>query len=310
MLEMLSGMKKSNSHNDSILEIDLSISDQIDSHSLSIFSETAYKCLTPNNKERPSMIKIIKKIKEALYIQNMTKQNWMVYNDKNQGAAASTTTTQSQQNQKLKDLLIPLNEINLATRNFNTKSKIGKGGFSQRAFVDGIADDYGYGWAIARIKPIAKVYAKEDSKRMICGVCGENEGHDSRTCGILYRVDDDDLFENHAELWFIVINNPFWKGEEHELTFQTLKDKLCNAPILPLPDRQEDFVVYCDTSRIGLGCVLMQRGFRYGKTFRVVTLRAVIHVGDKTSEDARSWYMISEDAKSRVCDCLHIFTVI
>ncbi|GJR07094.1 putative reverse transcriptase domain-containing protein [Tanacetum coccineum] len=49
-------------------------------------------------------------------------------------------------------------------------------------------------------------------------------------------------------------------GEEHELAFQTLKDKLCNAPVLALPDRPEDFVVYCDVSGIGLGCVLMQRG--------------------------------------------------
>ncbi|GJR98456.1 putative reverse transcriptase domain-containing protein [Tanacetum coccineum] len=37
-------------------------------------------------------------------------------------------------------------------------------------------------------------------------------------------------------------------GEEYELAFQTLKDKLCNAPILALPDRPEDFVVYCDAS--------------------------------------------------------------
>ncbi|GKC50795.1 putative reverse transcriptase domain-containing protein, partial [Tanacetum coccineum] len=49
-------------------------------------------------------------------------------------------------------------------------------------------------------------------------------------------------------------------GEEQELAFQTLKDKLCNAPVLALPNRLEDFVVYCDASRIGLGCVLMQRG--------------------------------------------------
>ncbi|GJU55177.1 putative reverse transcriptase domain-containing protein [Tanacetum coccineum] len=48
-------------------------------------------------------------------------------------------------------------------------------------------------------------------------------------------------------------------GKEHELAFQTLKDKLCNAPILALPDGPEDFVVYCDASGIGLGCVLMQR---------------------------------------------------
>ncbi|GJZ37191.1 putative reverse transcriptase domain-containing protein [Tanacetum coccineum] len=49
-------------------------------------------------------------------------------------------------------------------------------------------------------------------------------------------------------------------GEEQELAFQTLKDKLCNAPILALPDGPKDFVVYCDASGIGLGCVLMQRG--------------------------------------------------
>nr|GEX21705.1 putative reverse transcriptase domain-containing protein [Tanacetum cinerariifolium]GEX32418.1 putative reverse transcriptase domain-containing protein [Tanacetum cinerariifolium] len=38
------------------------------------------------------------------------------------------------------------------------------------------------------------------------------------------------------------------------------EDKLCNAPVLALPDGLEDFVVYCDASRIGLACVLMQRG--------------------------------------------------
>ncbi|GJZ56781.1 reverse transcriptase domain-containing protein [Tanacetum coccineum] len=49
-------------------------------------------------------------------------------------------------------------------------------------------------------------------------------------------------------------------GEEQENAFQTLKDKLCNAPVLTLPDGQEDFVVYCDASGLGSGCVLMQRG--------------------------------------------------
>ncbi|GJW51584.1 hypothetical protein Tco_0092935 [Tanacetum coccineum] len=38
-------------------------------------------------------------------------------------------------------------------------------------------------------------------------------------------------------------------------------------------------------------------------SFRVATLRALVHAGDKTSRDARSWYMISGNAKSWVCDC-------
>ncbi|GJY46915.1 putative reverse transcriptase domain-containing protein [Tanacetum coccineum] len=49
-------------------------------------------------------------------------------------------------------------------------------------------------------------------------------------------------------------------GEEQENVFQTLKDKLCNVPVLALPDGPEDFVVYCDASSLRLGYVLMQRG--------------------------------------------------
>ncbi|GJW52824.1 putative reverse transcriptase domain-containing protein [Tanacetum coccineum] len=41
-------------------------------------------------------------------------------------------------------------------------------------------------------------------------------------------------------------------GKEHEMAFQTLKGKLCNAPVLALPDGLEDFVVYCDASGLGL----------------------------------------------------------
>ncbi|GJV32872.1 putative reverse transcriptase domain-containing protein [Tanacetum coccineum] len=50
------------------------------------------------------------------------------------------------------------------------------------------------------------------------------------------------------------------EGEEQENAFQTLKDKLCNVPILALPDGQKDFMVYYDASGLGLGCMLVQRG--------------------------------------------------
>ncbi|GJZ10368.1 putative reverse transcriptase domain-containing protein [Tanacetum coccineum] len=42
--------------------------------------------------------------------------------------------------------------------------------------------------------------------------------------------------------------------------FHILKEKLCNALVLALPDGPDDFVVYCDASKQGFGCVLMQRG--------------------------------------------------
>nr|GEZ96376.1 retrotransposable element Tf2 [Tanacetum cinerariifolium] len=48
-------------------------------------------------------------------------------------------------------------------------------------------------------------------------------------------------------------------GEKEENAFQLIKKKLCSAPILALPERSKDFVVYCDASHKGLGVVLMQR---------------------------------------------------
>ncbi|GKE99576.1 putative reverse transcriptase domain-containing protein, partial [Tanacetum coccineum] len=70
-------------------------------------------------------------------------------------------------------------------------------------------------------------------------------------------------------------------GEEQELSFQTLKDKLCNAPVLALPDGPENFVVYCDASEIGLGCVLMQRG----KVIAYASMLLKIHEENYTTHD-------------------------
>ncbi|GJR76045.1 putative reverse transcriptase domain-containing protein [Tanacetum coccineum] len=54
-------------------------------------------------------------------------------------------------------------------------------------------------------------------------------------------------------------NQKYVWGVKQEEAFQTLKNNLCEAPILSLLDGVEDFVVYYDASNQGLGCVLMQR---------------------------------------------------
>ncbi|GJU41816.1 putative reverse transcriptase domain-containing protein [Tanacetum coccineum] len=48
-------------------------------------------------------------------------------------------------------------------------------------------------------------------------------------------------------------------GDKQEAAFQTLKHKLCSAPILALPQGAENFIVYCDASHKGLVPVLMQK---------------------------------------------------
>ena len=45
-----------------------------------------------------------------------------------------------------------------------------------------------------------------------------------------------------------------------EKAFQELKRRLTSAPILKVPKQGQRYTVYCDASRDGLGCVLMQSG--------------------------------------------------
>ncbi|GKE57585.1 putative reverse transcriptase domain-containing protein, partial [Tanacetum coccineum] len=51
----------------------------------------------------------------------------------------------------------------------------------------------------------------------------------------------------------------FHWGDKKEAAFQLIKQKLCSASIIALPEGSEDFVVYCDASHNELGVVLMQR---------------------------------------------------
>ena len=53
-------------------------------------------------------------------------------------------------------------------------------------------------------------------------------------------------------------NTPFEWTEKCEESFQTLKEKLTTAPVLAVPETGKDYTVYCDASKNGIGCVLMQ----------------------------------------------------
>ncbi|GJX15531.1 retrotransposon protein, putative, ty3-gypsy subclass [Tanacetum coccineum] len=72
-------------------------------------------------------------------------------------------------------------------------------------------------------------------------------------------------------------------GDEQEAAFQTLKKKLCSAPILALPQGAEDFIVYCDASHKGLGAVLMQNE----KVIAYASRQLKIHDKNYTTHDLK-----------------------
>ncbi|GKE68682.1 putative reverse transcriptase domain-containing protein [Tanacetum coccineum] len=70
-------------------------------------------------------------------------------------------------------------------------------------------------------------------------------------------------------------------GDKVETTFQLIKQKLCSAPILALPEGSEDFIIYCDASIKGLGAVLMQRE----KVIAYASRQLKIHEKNYTTHD-------------------------
>jgi hypothetical protein len=49
-------------------------------------------------------------------------------------------------------------------------------------------------------------------------------------------------------------------SEACERSFRGLKERLTTTPVLVLLDIHKSFTIYCDASRQGLGCVIMQEG--------------------------------------------------
>ena len=64
--------------------------------------------------------------------------------------------------------------------------------------------------------------------------------------------------KNVKFMWFEVCEN----------SFQLLKEKLTIAPVLTLPNGEDKFTEYCDASRVGLGCVMIQNGRVVAYAFR------------------------------------------
>ncbi|GJX36357.1 putative reverse transcriptase domain-containing protein, partial [Tanacetum coccineum] len=78
-------------------------------------------------------------------------------------------------------------------------------------------------------------------------------------------------------------------GDKQEAAFQLLKQKLCNTPILALPEGAENFIVYCDASHKGLGVVLMQNE----KAIAYASRQLKIHKKNYTNHDLELGAVVS-----------------
>ncbi|GJX73570.1 putative reverse transcriptase domain-containing protein [Tanacetum coccineum] len=76
-------------------------------------------------------------------------------------------------------------------------------------------------------------------------------------------------------------NKTYVWGDKQEEAFRILKEKLCNASGLALPDGPNDFVVYCDASNQGFGCVLMHKG----KVITYASRHLKVHEKNYTNHD-------------------------
>ncbi|GJU98913.1 putative reverse transcriptase domain-containing protein [Tanacetum coccineum] len=116
--------------------------------------------------------------------------------------------------------------------------------------------------ALYRLAPAEMKELAEQLKEL------SDKEHEEHLKTILELLKKEELYAKFSkcEFWIhtvkflrYVIDSSGIHGEEQEIAFQLLKQKLCVAPILALPEGSDDFVVYCDASIKGLGVILMQR---------------------------------------------------
>ncbi|GKB54590.1 putative reverse transcriptase domain-containing protein [Tanacetum coccineum] len=112
------------------------------------------------------------------------------------------------------------------------------------------------------------------------------EEHDAHLRLILELLKKEELYAKFSkcDFWLSKFN---W-GEKEETAFQTLEQRLYSAPILALPERSENFVVYCDASHKGLGAVLMQKE----KVIAYASRQLKIHEKNYTTHDLELGAMV------------------
>nr|GEV64670.1 retrotransposon protein, putative, Ty3-gypsy subclass [Tanacetum cinerariifolium] len=108
----------------------------------------------------------------------------------------------------------------------------------------------------------------------------EHEEHHKETLELLKK---EDLYAKFSkcEFWIPKKKVVFECGDKQEAAFQTLKNKLCSAPILALPQGVENFIVYCDAPHKGLCAVLMQNE----KVIAYASRKLKIHEKNYTTHD-------------------------
>ncbi|GKE50579.1 putative reverse transcriptase domain-containing protein [Tanacetum coccineum] len=98
-------------------------------------------------------------------------------------------------------------------------------------------------------------------------------------------------------------------GDKQGAAFQTLKIKLCSAPILALPQGAKNFIVYCDVSHKGLGTVLMQNekviayASRQTKCTVFTDHKSLQHILDQKELNMRQrcWLELLSDYDCEIC---------